>query len=125
MGLRDEIQTDIAQAFNTDLADAVKDFTLYHYGRDGYDVTTGQPLPPTETIADSRGVFDSYLNYEIFNSAIEPTDIRLVVLINELTITPRIGDRIEEGTNNFRIIFVEKDPADATYILTIRKPVTP
>ena len=102
----------------------MKDFTLHHYERGGYSVATGGVISPAETTTDSRGVFDSYINYEIFNSAIEPTDIRLTVLINELAIVPRIGDKILEGTSTSRIIFVEKDPAAATYILTIRNPET-
>jgi len=124
MGLRDEIQADIAEAFDTDLADAVNDFTLYHYERGGYSVATGSVTPPAETSTGSRGVFDSYINYEIFNSAIEPTDIRLTVLLNEIDITPRIGDKILQGTDTYRVIFVEKDPADAAFILTIRNPET-
>jgi hypothetical protein len=125
MGLRDEIQQDIAEAFDTDLADAVKPFTLHHYERGGYNVSSGSVTSPAESTTESRGVFDSYINYEIFNSAIEPTDIRLIVLMNELLITPRVGDKILESAHTYRIIFVEQDPADASYILTIRNPESP
>ncbi|MEN8315614.1 glutamate 5-kinase, partial [Acinetobacter baumannii] len=42
MGLRDEIQADIAEAFNEDLADAVHSFTCERISKTNWD-------PKTET----------------------------------------------------------------------------
>ncbi|SXE42909.1 Uncharacterised protein [Klebsiella variicola] len=43
MGIRDELQTDVAAAFDTDLQDAVKDFTGSYTVRGAWD-------PVTETL---------------------------------------------------------------------------
>ncbi|VDZ67228.1 Uncharacterised protein [Klebsiella aerogenes] len=47
MGIRDELQTEVAAAFNTDLQDAVKDFTGTYTVRSDWD-------PVTETGTERR-----------------------------------------------------------------------
>lgn len=120
MGLRSEIQTDIGAAFDGDLADAVKSFTIAAFNRGTYDPTADE-YGSYGTPVTSRGVFGRYFQQEILNSNIEPSDVKLIVLQNELSMTPKIGDQIVEGTDEYRLQWVEKDPADTIWKLTIRK----
>lgn len=123
MGLTTEAQELIAEAFNTDLSDAVKSFTLNQYQRGQYDPSTGSltgaAFPNSYT---SRGVFDSYSQPEILNSAVEPADVKLIVLKNEIGTPPKIGDQVVEALTSkiYRVIHVEQDPADVIWELQIR-----
>ena len=118
MSLRTDIQTDIAAAFDTDLADAVKTLNLVQIA-DSYDPTTGVNTP-TETAYATRGVLASYKNREFFDRSIEPTDVRAIILTNELSATPEIDDYIEYGTIRYKIISAVADPADAHWELQCR-----
>ena len=120
MGLRDDIQSSVGAAFNTSLADAVKSFILRREEATDYDPVYGIPVvnPPIDT--SSRGVFSGFDKEEIEDEEIKPTDIKLIILQNEITTKPREGDEIIEGANAYKVFRIKKDPADATYILGIR-----
>jgi hypothetical protein len=117
MGLRSDIQTDIAAAFDTDLADAVRVFTLQHVVAESYSAETGQPTYTTVKVS-SRGVFEEITNDEIDSSA-RPTSTTLTVLQNELDAVPLIDDTIIEGNFIYDITAVAPDPAAATWALTL------
>lgn len=116
MGLNAEISTEIAQAFDTDLADAVKDFT----GRrvilsdDDWAVNDTQVL---STINYSgRGVFTGFHAYEIDNKTIMQQDTKLICLQSELTEVPQIDDEI----NKMKIISISHDPAEVIFTIQLR-----
>lgn len=117
MGLTSEIQADIAAAFDTDLADAVQDFT-------GKRVIVGQldPVTDTQTSTDieytGRGVFSDYDTKEVDGFNILRTDTKLIALQNEVTAIPAIGDKI---SGLFDVINVGRDPANCIYELQLRK----
>ena len=122
MGLQSELLADIKEAFDDDLSDAVKLFTLTHYDRDSnvYDAATSN-VTRSSTDYSSRGVFDSYTQQERFNTHIEATDIKLIVLANEIDIEPKIRDTVTQTLSGkeFRVKSVSKDPVDAIYELQI------
>ncbi len=122
MGLREEIQTEIGLAFDEDLADAAVNITLTQNSRDGYDTSSGKTTPVTTNDYDSRAVFGEYSDLEIFNSSIEPTDSKVLILANELEVAPRIGDLITRETDSrvFRIIAVAQDPAGVAHVCQAR-----
>lgn len=115
MSLRDEIQADIAAAFDDDLADAVRQFTLTRTVRGGYDPVTGQETVSTE-IFDSRGVFGRFKQEEVDQQHILATDERLLVLQSEIATAPKVGDEV----GNKRVLNVFADPAAATWTLQLR-----
>lgn len=122
MGLTTDIQTDIALAFDTDLADAVSNLVLEHNEKStgSYSISDGS-YTGSLTEATSRGVFGSYEQSELYNSAIEPTDVKLIILQNEISIEPKNKDTIiKENSKSFRVIAVGMDPAKATYVLQVR-----
>ena len=127
MGLRDELQADLAQAFNTDLADAVLAFTGEYIGPGVWDpvneTTTAQPVTYT-----GRGVLSRYEDSRIDNVNILVGDLRLTALANEVTDTPDVGHKISapdlmDRTKQavYLVKSVRSDPASATYRLQLRK----
>ena len=126
MGLRDDIQTDLAEAFDTDLADAVQPFTGEYLGPGVYDPvteeTTAQPVTYT-----GRGVLDSYDSRRIDNINIKVGDVLLICLANETTDKPAIGHKVTTidlltGEPAFyTIVNPGIDPAVAHYEIQMRK----
>lgn len=127
MGLRDDLQRDLAEAFNTDLADAVNPVVGVRKVQGEYDPDSGST---SETVTNyaGRGVSGKYLAKEIDGSLIQTTDEKLTILQTELFITlageptetlaiPEIGDAI----GGKRAMNVSQDPAKATWTVQLRK----
>lgn len=126
MGLRDDIQADLAEAFDDDLADAVFPFTGSYMGPGVWDpvneTTTAQPVTYT-----GRGVLDSYDSKRIDGVNILVGDVLLICLANEVTDRPAVGHQItaqdlltgQQAT--YRIISPGIDPAKAHYEIQLRK----
>lgn len=123
MGLRDELQADLADAFNTDLSDAVTAFTGTRTVADDTDSGIDDWMNPPDTPSAStltytgRGVFTDYSTYELDSDIIDVTDVKLIVLQNEITAEPIADDKI----NGYSVIRVSKDPANATYEIQLRQ----
>lgn len=117
MGLRDELTADIAEAFDTDLADAVTAFTGTRITGDGaYDPVTEEWTPGTLTYA-GRGVFGGFEIDMIDGVNILRTDVKLTALQAEVTETPAVDDTI----NGMKVISIGRDPAGATHSIQLRK----
>lgn len=130
MGMREEIQAELAEAFNDPdgLADAVKPVAGSRAVRGGYDPELGGTVPASTIRYTGRGVFGSYLTKEIDGSRIQTEDLKLLVLQNELfeeqggditdaLAAPKIGDQV----NGYRALNVSQDPAEATWTIQLRK----
>ncbi|MBO1280957.1 glutamate 5-kinase [Acinetobacter nosocomialis] len=121
MSIRDEIQADIAEAFNEDLADAVYTFTCDR-------VVSTKWNPKTNTSEDvieqykGRGVlFGSYNQYEILTLGVLATDKKAIVLQNEVSKEPRIGDQWNTAQGTYRIMHIKQDPISASWKCQLRK----
>ncbi|WP_434695339.1 glutamate 5-kinase [Pseudomonas sp. Z1-14] len=126
MGLRDDIQIDLAEAFDTDLSDAVQPFTGEYLGPGVYDpvteTTTQQPVTYT-----GRGVLDTYESRRIDNVNIKVGDVLLICLANETTDKPAVGHKItaqdlltgEQAV--YQVVSPGIDPAKAHYEIQLRK----
>lgn len=130
MGMREEIQADLAEAFNDPdgLADTVKPVAGSRTVKGGYDPEIGGTAPASTIHYTGRGVFGSYLAKEIDGSRIQTEDIKLLVLQNELfegqagavtdvLAAPKIGDQV----SGYRALNVSEDPAWATWTIQLRK----
>ncbi|MHC8299611.1 hypothetical protein [Pseudomonas sp. ZS1P83] len=128
MGMREEIQAEMAEAFDDPdgLADAVKPVLGVRKVQGEYDPDAGS-APETITNYAGRGIFGSYLSKEIDGALIQTTDEKLIILQNELFITllgvpteiiaaPEIGDVI----GGKRALNVGQDPAGATWTVQLR-----
>lgn len=123
MGLRDDLQADLAEAFNDDLADAVTAFigtrtvaSDTDSGIDDWMNPPGEPSASTLTYS-GRGVFTDYSTYELNSDIIDVTDVKLIVLQNEITNEPIADDKI----NGYSVVMVNKDPASATFEIQLRR----
>lgn len=114
--MRSEITNDIAEAFNTDLADAVKEFTGTRVIKSVSDWVTGT-FGNSEINYSGRGVFSNYSSAEIDGQTIKATDVKLICLQSEVTEEPQEDDDI----NGYRVDGVSKDPANVTYVVRLRK----
>ena len=130
MGMREEIQADLAEAFDDPdgLADAVKPVAGSRNVKGGYDPEIGGTVPASTIRYTGRGVFGSYLAKEIDGSRIQTEDVKLLVLQNELfeerggqasetPAAPKIGDQV----SGYRALNVSEDPAQATWTIQLRK----
>ncbi|WP_248920455.1 hypothetical protein [Pseudomonas entomophila] len=131
MGLRRELQAELAQAFDTDLADAVAVVDGSRSVPGTYDPEKGGSAPAATLHYAGRGVFGQYKAREIDGTRILATDVRLKALQNELFVKdgdavtevpaipaiPAIGDRI----SGYRVMSVGQDAAKATWIIQLRK----
>lgn len=130
MGMREEIQTELAEAFDDPegLADAVRPVAGSRSIKGGYDPAIGGTVPASTVHYTGRGVFGSYLAKEIDGSRVQTEDVKLLILQNELfegqaeavtavQAAPKIGDLI----SGFRVLNVSEDPARATWTVQLRK----
>ncbi|MCT2455377.1 glutamate 5-kinase [Acinetobacter baumannii] len=74
MGLRDEIQADIAEAFNDDLADAIHTFTCERISKTNWDPKTETYVEVKENYSGRGVLFGSYSQYEIQTLGVLATD---------------------------------------------------
>jgi hypothetical protein len=129
MGMREEFQAELAEAFDDPdgLADAVKPVEGSRKSTPVYDPSTGTTTGGTITYT-GRGVFGSYLAQEIDGSLIQTTDEKLLILQSELFVSvdgaptptpaePKIGDTV----GGKRVLNVSQDPAEATWTVQLRK----
>lgn len=126
MGLRDDIQADLAEAFDEDLADAVAPFSGTYLGPGLYDPVTEEATAQPVTYS-GRGVLDAYDSRRIDGVNILAGDVLLICLANEVTDKPAVGHQItaedlltgEQAT--YRIVSPGIDPAKAHYEIQLRK----
>lgn len=123
MGLRDDLQADLAEAFDDELSDAVTAFTGTRTVASDTDTGVDDWMNPPDTPSAStltytgRGVFTDYSTYELNSDIINVTDVKLIVLQNEITAEPIADDKI----NGYSVVRVNRDPALATYEIQLRQ----
>ena len=124
MGLRDDLQADLAEAFDDDFgADVVTPFvgvrTVASDTDDGLDDWMNPPSAPSASILayTGRGVFefDAYEDKE--SMTIQITDVKLTCLQNEITAAPYFDDKI----NGYSVVRVTPDPANVSYEIQLRQ----
>ncbi len=122
MGLRDEIQADIAEAFDTDLADAITTFTCSKEIQSGdfdFDSQT-YPMVTVEQYS-GRGVFGSYKRDLVKPIDYQVEDVKATVLQNEISGVPQIDDVWVTSKGGFRVLNVGEDPSESIWVCQLRK----
>jgi len=99
MGIREDIQTSMKEAFDTDLKDVVCSFEIIKKTIGEYSVNTGVN-ETTETEHESRGVFEAMPTKKVNGTSILFTDEQLIINANELDTNLEVDDKIilESGT---------------------------
>ena len=120
--MRDDLQAELAEAFNDDLADAVDSFTCtkpIYSGVFDFETQT-YPVIGSESYS-GRGVRGNYLRDMVKPIDYQTTDAKAIVLQTELTGIPQIGDVWEFYDGNFKVINIGQDPTKSIYIIQLRK----
>ena len=123
MGLREELQADIADAFNTDLKDAVSEFTCTKiiYSGEMDFATQTYPIIGNETYSGRGVLFGSYQKDMVKPVDYQVTDCKATVLQNEVTQVPQISDVWMTVKSEFRVVNIGADPMDAIWKVQLRK----
>lgn len=123
MGMRDELQEELAAAFDEDLADAVDTFTcekLIYSGEFDFETQT-YPIVGNESYSGRGVLFGSYLKDMVKPIDYQVTDSKAIVLQNEVTGIPQIGDVWVTSRGGFNVVNIGVDPVAAIYTVQLRK----
>lgn len=121
--MRDELQTELADAFNDDLADAVDTFTCekpIYSGVFDFETQT-YPVVGSESYSGRGVLFGSYLKDLVKPADYQAEDAKAIILQNEVTAVPQIDDVWVTSKGDFKVINIGADPAAATFTIQLRK----
>lgn len=129
MGMRDEIQQELAAAFDAEdeLFDAVDTFTCTRKISTGSNPATGEDTY-TEYVYGGRGVlFGSYLKDLVKPIDYRATDSKAVLLQNEVKdaagtlVEPDVNDIWVIEGGNYRVVSYGQDPSNSCWFCQLRK----
>lgn len=123
MGIKDDIQAEVAAAFSADLADAVDTFTcekLIYSGEFDFEKQT-YPVIGDESYSGRGVLFGSYQKDLVKPADYQVTDSKAIVLQNEVTAAPQIGDVWATSRGGFKVVNIGADPVAATFTIQLRK----
>lgn len=123
MGIKDDIQAEVAAAFSADLADAVDTFTcekLIYSGEFDFETQT-YPVIGNESYSGRGVLFGSYLKDMVKPADYQATDSKATVLQNEVTGIAQIGDVWVTGKGEFEVKNISKDPTSSIWTCQLRK----
>ena len=113
--MKQEITQELKQAFDTDLADAVRDFVIAREIVYDDDWANNSTTVADTIITSGRGVFTGFNSHEIDGETIKRDDVKLIALQAE-TAKIELNDKI----NGMVVVNVAKDPADVAWIVQLR-----
>lgn len=123
MGIKDDIQAEVAAAFSADLADAVDTFTCekpIYSGEFDFETQT-YPVVGSESYSGRGVLFGSYQKDLVKPADYQAEDAKAIVLQNEVSGVPQIGDVWNTVKGDFEVKNIGSDPVSATYIIQLRK----
>ena len=121
--MRDELQEELAAAFNEDLADAVDSFTCQKPIYSGvFDFETQTyPIVGNESYSGRGVLFGSYLKDLVKPADYQAEDAKAIVLQNEVTGIPQIGDVWATSKGDFKVVNIGADPTNSIWTCQLRK----
>lgn len=128
MGIKDDIQAEVAAAFSADLADAVDSFTcekLIYSGEFDFETQT-YPIVGDESYSGRGVLFGSYLKDMVKPTDYQVTDSKAIVLQNEVlkdgvNHKPQIGDVWATSKGDFKVVNIGADPTSSVWVCQLRK----
>ena len=121
--IKNKIQSKVGKAFDKKLGDAVDTFTCSKEIQSGeFDFATQTYPTITVDAYTGRGVlFGSYLKDMVKPADYQVTDCKAIVLQNEVTQVPQIGDVWATSKGQFKLVNIGQDSVSATYTAQLRK----
>ena len=120
--IKNKIQSKVAKAFDKKLADAVDSFTCekpIYSGEFDFETQT-YPVVGSESYS-GRGVRGNYLRDMVKPIDYQATDAKAIVLQNELTGIPQIGDVWQFRDGGFEVKNIGQDPTSSIWTCQLRK----
>ena len=121
--MRDELQEELAAAFNDDLADAVDTFTCekpIYSGEFDFETQT-YPVVGSESYSGRGVLFGSYLKDLVKPTDYQAEDAKAIVLQNEVTQVPQIDDVWVTSKGDFKVVNIGQDPTSSVWVCQLRK----
>ena len=121
--MREELQAELAAAFNDDLADAVDSFTCekpIYSGEFDFETQT-YPVVGSESYSGRGVLFGSYLKDLVKPADYQAEDAKAIVLQNEVTGIPQIGDVWATSKGDFKVVNIGADPTNSIWTCQLRK----
>lgn len=121
--IKNKIQAKVAQAFSTKLADAVDTFTctkLIYSGEFDFETQT-YPIVGDESYSGRGVLFGSYQKDLVKPADYQAEDAKAIVLQNEVTGIPQIGDVWATSRGGFKVVNIGADPTDSIWTCQLRK----
>lgn len=121
--IKNKIQSKVAKAFDKKLADAVDTFTcekLIYSGEFDFETQT-YPIVGNESYSGRGVLFGSYLKDMVKPADYQVTDSKAILLQNEVSGVPQIGDVWATSKGRFKVVNVGQDPASVVYLIQLRK----
>lgn len=121
--IKNKIQSKVAKAFNSKLGDAVDTFTCSKEIQSGdFDFETQTYPTITVEAYNGRGVlFGSYLKDMVKPTDYQVTDSKAILLQNEVTSIPQIGDVWATSRGGFKVRNISEDPTGSIWACQLRK----
>ena len=123
MGIKDDIQAEVAAAFSADLADAVDTFTCekpIYSGEFDFETQT-YPVVGSESYSGRGVLFGSYQKDLVKPADYQAEDAKAIVLQNEVTGIPQIGDVWATSKGDFKVVNIGADPTSSIWTCQLRK----
>ena len=121
--MRDELQAELAAAFNDDLADAVDSFTCtkpIYSGVFDFETQT-YPIVGNESYSGRGVLFGSYQKDLVKPADYQAEDAKAIVLQNEVTAVPQIEDVWATSKGDFKVVNIGADPTDSVWTCQLRR----
>ncbi|MDH1697778.1 glutamate 5-kinase [Acinetobacter johnsonii] len=121
--MREELQAELAEAFNDDLADAVDSFTctkLIYSGVFDFETQT-YPVIGSESYSGRGVLFGSYQKDLVKPTDYQAEDAKAIVLQNEVAAVPQIDDVWVTSKGGFKVINIGADPTNSIWTCQLRK----
>lgn len=121
--MRDELQAELAAAFNDDLADAIDSFTCQKPIYSGvFDFETQTyPVTGNESYSGRGVLFGSYQKDLVKPADYQSEDAKAIVLQNEVTQVPQIDDVWVTSKGDFKVVNIGADPTSSVWTCQLRK----
>lgn len=113
----------LAATINSALSSTFLDATLT---RDVVQPTSpaydpADPPAPTPVSYTCKAIRDNYSVSDRLNSSIAAGDVKILILVNSLSVTPVVNDRITIQGSTFSAVRIDVDPANAVWTIQGRR----
>jgi hypothetical protein len=122
MGIYSDIQTDLSEAFGTDLSDAVSPMIFRQVTSTLFDNVTNKPTINYLDI-QCRGVVDgvSMREVSVSGGALRSTDSSVFILHSELPVTVTLDDNLIIFNIEYKIIQINLESTGSIHDIIVRK----